>query len=105
MVASICRWTGVPAQNHGCFDTGKGPGCATWGSGALHTVTLAEARDKALACRKQRLDGVDPIADIRTKSILPLPLRPRSMSLFSRAAVSGLAARGGAGSLDDPGGR
>ncbi len=31
------------------------------GLGPLHTVTLAEARDKALACRKQRLDGVDPI--------------------------------------------
>lgn len=31
------------------------------GLGPLHTVTLAEARDKALACRKQRLDGIDPI--------------------------------------------
>lgn len=32
------------------------------GLGALHTVSLAEARGKALDCRKQRLDGIDPIA-------------------------------------------
>jgi integrase len=31
------------------------------GLGALHTVTLAEARDKAAACRKLVLDGEDPI--------------------------------------------
>lgn len=32
------------------------------GLGPLHTVSLAEAREKALGCRKQRLDGSDPIA-------------------------------------------
>ena len=31
------------------------------GLGPLHTVSLKQARDKALACRQQRLDGVDPI--------------------------------------------
>ncbi|MDP1649589.1 MAG: integrase arm-type DNA-binding domain-containing protein [Rubrivivax sp.] len=31
------------------------------GLGALHTVTLADARDKAADCRKQVLDGTDPI--------------------------------------------
>jgi len=31
------------------------------GLGPLHTVTLAEAREKARDCRKLRLDGVDPI--------------------------------------------
>lgn len=31
------------------------------GLGALHTVSLADAREKAAACRKQLLDGVDPI--------------------------------------------
>ncbi len=31
------------------------------GLGALHTISLAEAREKALACRKQCLDGVDPL--------------------------------------------
>jgi integrase len=31
------------------------------GLGPLHTVTLAEARAKALDCRKMQLDGIDPI--------------------------------------------
>lgn len=31
------------------------------GLGPKHTITLAEARDKALACRKLVLEGVDPI--------------------------------------------
>ena len=31
------------------------------GLGPLHTITLAEARQRALACRKQRLDGIDPL--------------------------------------------
>jgi integrase len=31
------------------------------GLGPLHAVSLAEAREKALACRKQRIDGVDPL--------------------------------------------
>lgn len=31
------------------------------GLGPVHTVTLAEARDKALAARKLLLDGIDPI--------------------------------------------
>ena len=31
------------------------------GLGPTHTITLAEARQKALECRKARLDGADPI--------------------------------------------
>ena len=31
------------------------------GLGSLDTVTLDEARERALQCRKQRLDGIDPI--------------------------------------------
>jgi hypothetical protein len=31
------------------------------GLGPIHTVTLAEARDKAMACRKLLLDGTDPL--------------------------------------------
>jgi integrase len=31
------------------------------GLGPLHTVSLKQARDKALACRQQRVDGIDPI--------------------------------------------
>ena len=32
------------------------------GLGSLELVTLAEARDKALLCRKMLLDGIDPLA-------------------------------------------
>ena len=31
------------------------------GLGPLHTVSLAEAREKALMCRKERLEGIDPL--------------------------------------------
>lgn len=31
------------------------------GLGSLHTISLAEARDEALQCRKQLRDGIDPI--------------------------------------------
>jgi len=37
------------------------------GLGPTHTVSLAEARLKALECRKQRLEGVDPIQSRRDK--------------------------------------
>jgi integrase len=37
------------------------------GLGPLHTVSLAEAREKALECRKARLDGRDPIAERRER--------------------------------------
>jgi integrase len=37
------------------------------GLGPVHTVNLAEARDKALACRKLRLEGIDPIAERRAR--------------------------------------
>ena len=36
------------------------------GLGPTHTVSLAEARQKALDCRKARLDGKDPIEDRKT---------------------------------------
>jgi integrase len=38
-------------------------GRARWmGLGAIHTITLAEARARAAEYRKQRFDGIDPIA-------------------------------------------
>ena len=37
------------------------------GLGPVHTVSLAEAREKALACRKLRLDGIDPIEQRRAE--------------------------------------
>ncbi len=39
------------------------------GLGPTHTVSLAEARQKALDCRKTRLDGLDPIEVRRGKRI------------------------------------
>jgi integrase len=39
------------------------------GLGPTHTVSLAEARQKALECRKARLDGLDPIETRRGKRI------------------------------------
>src|SRR3954449_10312242 len=35
------------------------------GLGPIHTISLAEAREKALPCRKTRLDGVNPIEQRR----------------------------------------
>ncbi|MEG3617311.1 integrase arm-type DNA-binding domain-containing protein [Magnetovibrio sp. PR-2] len=37
------------------------------GLGALHTVSLAEAREKAQACRQLRLQGIDPIEEQKRK--------------------------------------
>lgn len=45
----IFRYTGSDGKRH---DLGLGP---------LHTITLADARDLALTCRKQRLGGDDPL--------------------------------------------
>ena len=45
----IFRYTGTDGKRH---DLGLGP---------LHTIGLAEARELALACRKQRLGGADPL--------------------------------------------
>jgi Arm DNA-binding domain len=37
------------------------------GLGSLELVTLAEARDKALLCRKMLLDGKDPLEERRSE--------------------------------------
>lgn len=43
-------------------------GKARWmGMGALHTITLAEARTRVAEHRKQRFDGIDPIAARRAE--------------------------------------
>jgi integrase len=47
----------------------KGGRLREMGLGATHTVSLAEARQKALECRKARLDGFDPIEARRGKRI------------------------------------
>ena len=47
---------------------GRGSTASCWtarlgemGLGPLHTIGLAEARQRALECRRQRLDGIDPL--------------------------------------------
>jgi integrase len=61
---SVDRRTGAKSW---VFRYRQGLRLRNMGLGALHTITLAEARDKALVCRKQRLDGVDPIEAKRAK--------------------------------------
>lgn len=39
------------------------------GLGPVHTVTLADARDQAATCRRQLLDGIDPIEARRAKQM------------------------------------
>ena len=55
------------AQNNGCFATSPMGDCATWELDRAHTLTLAEARDRATEARKLRLDGIDPIASKRAR--------------------------------------
>ena len=38
-----------------------GPRAREMGLGPIHTVSLADARERARECRRQRLDGADPI--------------------------------------------
>jgi integrase len=60
----VFRYTGADGKRH---DLGLGP---------LHTIGLAEARELALAARKQRLNGVDPLqtrqAEKRDRKLAPL---------------------------------
>jgi hypothetical protein len=61
------------------------------GLGPLHTVSLAEARDKALACRKLRLDGRDPI-DERRATRLRAVLEAAKTMTFQQCAQAYIAA-------------
>ena len=60
------------------------------GLGPLHTVSLAEAREKALAQRKLLLDGVDPLA-AKQVSELQRKLAEASVITFDTAATSYIA--------------
>ena len=51
------------------FRFNKGGSLREMGLGLTYTVSLAEARQKALECRKARLDGLDPIGVRRGKRI------------------------------------
>jgi len=50
------------------------------GLGPLHTVSLKEARDKALDCRKLRLAGIDPIEHRKTARLEAALVAARTMS-------------------------
>jgi integrase len=54
------------------------------GLGSLHTLTLAEAREKARECRKLRLDGLDPLEE-RKRSRLRARLDAASSLTFREA--------------------
>jgi integrase len=55
------------------------------GLGSLHTLSLAEAREKARECRKLRLDGLDPIEE-RKRSRLQAKLDAASTVTFREAS-------------------
>jgi len=57
------------------------------GLGPTHTVTLAEARDEALQCRKMLRDGIDPIDARRTKRAARLKEAVSAMT-FRKCAES-----------------
>lgn len=60
------------------------------GLGPLHTISLAEAREKALAQRKMLLDGVDPLA-AKHASEVQRKLAEASVITFDTAATSYIA--------------
>jgi len=61
------------------------------GLGPLHTVSLAEARLHALECRKQKLDGIDPI-DARKQARAELMEKSVSAKTFKQCADSYISA-------------
>lgn len=50
------------------------------GLGALHTVSLAEAREKAATCRKQLVDGIDPIEARATQRLTAQAAAARALT-------------------------
>ena len=55
------------------------------GLGPLHTVSLAEAREKGAECRKNRLDGIDPV-QARAAQRLAVTLEAAKAMSFSNCA-------------------
>ncbi|SFI31760.1 Integrase [Collimonas sp. OK307] len=55
------------------------------GIGPLHTVTLAEARIKALNCRRQLLDDIDPLDEKQTRQVTQKIVAAKTKS-FSECA-------------------
>jgi integrase len=61
------------------------------GMGPLHTVSLAEAREAALNCRKLRLQGIDPI-EHRRASLAAVRASEAKASTFAECASAYMAA-------------
>jgi integrase len=61
------------------------------GLGPMHTISLAEARDRARECRKLRLDGIDPIDARRGQRVVAQLEDAKSMS-FAECAEAYIAA-------------
>lgn len=55
------------------------------GIGPLHTITLAEARTKALNCRRQLLDGIDPLDEKQIRQAAQRIVAAKAMT-FSECA-------------------
>jgi integrase len=84
-IKKLANAPGMHADGDGLYLQVNKTGAASWvlrylasvepkreryfGLGALRRVSLAEARQLAEAARRQRLDGVDPIDDRRTKQL------------------------------------
>ncbi len=64
------------------------------GLGALHTVSLAEARGKAKACRQSLLDGIDPLEAKNTAKTIEALERAKEKS-FDQCAAAYIAAHRG----------
>jgi integrase len=60
------------------------------GLGPLHTVSLAEAREAALQCRKLRIQGVDPI-EHRRASLAAVKASEAKTSTFAECATAYMA--------------
>lgn len=60
------------------------------GMGPLHTVSLAEAREAALQCRKLRLQGIDPI-EHRRASLAAVRASEAKASTFAECAAAYMA--------------
>lgn len=64
------------------------------GLGALHTVSLGEAREKAKACRASLLEGIDPL-DIRNATKIEAALERARTVTFDHCAKEYIAAHRG----------
>jgi integrase len=65
------------------------------GLGPVHTIGLAEARERARECRRLRLDGIDPIEVRRSRQVATRLEEARAMTFTECAAAYIVAHRAG----------